>query len=260
MNQVIGNAVGTAFLVYIVLGTVGYMTFGPKVLPNLIMMYQSGLIVLLGRELLVLLQLFSFPLQLHPCRACLEQILPGSIQNAANREVFSAEAPVQYTRIYHHEHDNERGSISRPFEDSEVDSEIEVQSHSPTILTHTRNASVHRSISFEQKSPRHIHVILTTSILVLSYLVAITVSKLDLVLAFVGATGSTTISFILPGAFYYGLHRNQPWHWRKILAAALAIFGVIMMVTCLSANLIGLVESAKGGKDGIYHGDGPGGM
>lgn len=45
--------------------------------------------------------------------------------------------------------------------------------------------------------------LITTTILILSYIVAITVSSLESVLAYVGSTGSTSISFILPGIFYY---------------------------------------------------------
>lgn len=45
--------------------------------------------------------------------------------------------------------------------------------------------------------------ILTTLIIILSYMVAMTVSSLERVLAYVGSTGSTSISFILPGLFYY---------------------------------------------------------
>jgi uncharacterized membrane protein YciS (DUF1049 family) len=44
---------------------------------------------------------------------------------------------------------------------------------------------------------------LTSVVVVASYLVAMTVSSLSAVLAYVGATGSTSISFILPGLFYY---------------------------------------------------------
>jgi hypothetical protein len=44
---------------------------------------------------------------------------------------------------------------------------------------------------------------LTSLVVVASYLVAMTVSSLSAVLAYVGATGSTSISFILPGLFYY---------------------------------------------------------
>ncbi len=45
--------------------------------------------------------------------------------------------------------------------------------------------------------------VLSTTIIVLSYVVAMTVLSLERVLAYVGSTGSTSISFILPGLFYY---------------------------------------------------------
>jgi amino acid permease len=45
--------------------------------------------------------------------------------------------------------------------------------------------------------------LITSTILVLSYVTALHVSTLDRVLAYVGSTGSTAISFILPGLFYY---------------------------------------------------------
>ena len=44
---------------------------------------------------------------------------------------------------------------------------------------------------------------LTTVIIVASYAAAMTVSSLARVLAYVGSTGSTSISFILPGIFYW---------------------------------------------------------
>jgi amino acid permease len=45
--------------------------------------------------------------------------------------------------------------------------------------------------------------LITSGILVMSYITALNVSSLDRVLAYVGSTGSTAISFILPGLFYY---------------------------------------------------------
>jgi Transmembrane amino acid transporter protein len=48
---------------------------------------------------------------------------------------------------------------------------------------------------------------LTALILVASYAVAMAVASLDRVLAFVGSTGSTAISFILPGIFYHRMTR-----------------------------------------------------
>ena len=103
-----------------------------------------------------------------------------------------------------------------------------------------------------------------------------TVSSLEKVLAYVGSTGSTSISFILPGLFYYKISSpDSPYHqrllkadddeeeygsdqdedpaaesgwtarwrgrhWRKDvtrrLSLALAIYGIVVMVTCLISN------------------------
>jgi len=96
-----------------------------------------------------------------------------------------------------------------------------------------------------------------------------TISSLDKVLAYVGSTGSTSISFILPGLFYYKIsapesvhHQRllkdddgdqsddndeaprggQRSHWRKHLlrrlALALAIYGIFIMVICLATNIL----------------------
>jgi amino acid permease len=99
-----------------------------------------------------------------------------------------------------------------------------------------------------------------------------TVSSLDKVLAYVGSTGSTSISFILPGLFYYKISApDSPHHqrlakedddtesesdeeeggllgqgskgapWRKTilrkLSLALSIYGIFVMVVCLGINL-----------------------
>lgn len=118
---------------------------------------------------------------------------------------------------------------------------------------------------------------ITTAVLVLSYTVAMTVSSLEKVLAYVGSTGSTSISFILPGIFYYKMSSpNSPQHqklvkedddesdasngdddgllglgglkggaWRKNilrqLSLALAVYGVVVMITCLVTNTVFVV-------------------
>lgn len=99
-----------------------------------------------------------------------------------------------------------------------------------------------------------------------------TVSSLDKVLAYVGSTGSTSISFILPGLFYYKISSPESIHhqrlskdddegdsgdeeeegsgrrtgfgsklWREALlrkmALALAIYGLFVMILCLGTNL-----------------------
>ncbi|KAI8138899.1 transmembrane amino acid transporter protein-domain-containing protein [Fennellomyces sp. T-0311] len=87
------------------------------------------------------------------------------------------------------------------------------------------------------------HFVMTTAILIGTYVIAMAVGQLDLVLAFVGSTGSTTVSFILPGLFYYKLHDNEPWHFPKIVSVILTVFGVLVMTICLSYNILILVRS-----------------
>lgn len=109
--------------------------------------------------------------------------------------------------------------------------------------------------------------IITTIIIVLGYTAAMTVSSLDKVLAYVGSTGSTSISFILPGLFYYKISDPESIHhqrlakedddessgdeedsldhrsgaWRRAilrkLALALTLYGLFVMVLCLGTNL-----------------------
>lgn len=120
---------------------------------------------------------------------------------------------------------------------------------------------------------------LSTVIIVLSYLVAMTVTSLEKVLAYVGSTGSTAISFILPGLFYYKISDPESLlhqklikedddddeyssdgsadenhstgrlalsnHWRKKflrpLSLALAFYGAVVMIVCLITNTLFIV-------------------
>ncbi len=122
---------------------------------------------------------------------------------------------------------------------------------------------------------------ITTAIIVLSYIVAMTVSSLEKVLAYVGSTGSTSISFILPGLFYYkisspdsplhqklmkeeddesddsddeedagllsgsGLLRRMPGRRQLLrqLSLVLALYGVVVMITCLVTNTLFVVAA-----------------
>jgi amino acid permease len=82
------------------------------------------------------------------------------------------------------------------------------------------------------------YIAMTIGILIGTFFVAITMTKLDLVLAFVGSTGSTVISFILPSLFYLKLHEDKPWSYSKITALLLGIYGCLVMVICLSFNIM----------------------
>ncbi|CDK29411.1 unnamed protein product [Kuraishia capsulata CBS 1993] len=100
-------------------------------------------------------------------------------------------------------------------------------------------------------------LILTTAILIASYVIAISLKSFELILSLVGATGSTAISFILPGLFGYklinstdpvlvkALEDNYPEYDARIfkssklrtLSLVLTVWGIISMFICLYASL-----------------------
>ncbi|RCH79389.1 hypothetical protein CU098_000541, partial [Rhizopus stolonifer] len=168
ITRVICLSIGSSAFIYEGIAILGYLSFGKNVLSNVIMEYSSSYFVAGGRLAMVILVVFSYPLQAHPCRASLDKVLG---KEKAERSVFK-------------------------------------------------------------------YFAMTTTILILSYIVAITVTKLDVILSFVGSTGSTTISFILPGLFYYKIHEQDPWRPGKIMAVVLSVYGLLIMAFCLTFNIM----------------------
>ena len=75
--------------------------------------------------------------------------------------------------------------------------------------------------------------ILTYGLTFSSWVIAMIVSKLGLVLAIVGATGSTTISYILPGLYYYFIFIKDK-SFNKYMAIFLASLGICVVPFALT--------------------------
>lgn len=165
---------GTAAAIYILVAIAGYLSFGNDIGGNIVAQYAPSVSVTIGRAAIVVLVMFSYPLQVHPCRASVDAVLKWRPK-----------------------------SISKSSGPSSVDS-------SPPRNVPLLQAGKKRS-NDELGETRF--AIITTAIIILSYIVAMTVSSLEAVLAYVGSTGSTSISFILPGLFYYKISSpDSPLH------------------------------------------------
>ena len=129
----------------------------------------------IAKAAIVALVTFSIPLQIHPCRASIDAVLrwrPGNGSGSgAQRSPSGSHAAAG----------------SQPLLPS-------ANAPAPIIDSHGAPVVAMSELRF---------ALITSAILVLSYLTALNVSSLDRVLAYVGSTGSTAISFILPGLFYY---------------------------------------------------------
>ncbi|KAK9480836.1 transmembrane amino acid transporter protein-domain-containing protein [Lipomyces japonicus] len=152
---IILTSIGSAVFLYTLVGLAGYLSYGDNISGNIIGMYPSSFTSAFGRIAIVILVMFSFPLQCHPCRASLDHV---------------------YTHFF------------------------------PSVYSSSELAAGKHPFI-----PTKRFAYLSGGIIVASYFVAMIVSSLETVLAFVGATGSTSISFILPGIFGYKL-LGSPYH------------------------------------------------
>ncbi|CAO3701631.1 unnamed protein product [Rhizopus microsporus] len=74
ITRVISLSIGISACVYEGIAILGYLSFGRNVLSNIIMEYPSSYFVAGGRLAMVILVVFSYPLQAHPCRASLDKV------------------------------------------------------------------------------------------------------------------------------------------------------------------------------------------
>lgn len=231
-TSIITISIGSASVLYTIVAITGYLSFGNQVLGNIVGMYVPSIASTIGKAAIVILSVFSYPLQVHPCRASVDAVIKWRPANWS-----LARNPI-----------NALPSRSMPLLASP--SRTSVRSDS---ITEVRFAFI------------------TTVIIILSYTVAMMVSSFDKVLAYVGSTGSTSISFILPGLFYYKISSPESAHHQRLLkednddddsesetgtartrrsrsnsqnstmlrklSLALAFYGVIVMGVCLGTNL-----------------------
>ncbi|KAK0725897.1 putative transporter protein [Lasiosphaeris hirsuta] len=179
---VIGGSIGSAASVYILVAITGYLTFGDNVRGNIVEMYPATVSSTIAKAAIVILVTFSIPLQIHPCRASIDAVLrwrpnKGSRAPTANSPPLPGSQPLL------------------PSVNSGV-----LDSHGAPVVAISE-------LRF---------ALITSGILVLSYLTALNVSSLEQVLAYVGSTGSTAISFILPGLFYYKISDPEGIHHQRL--------------------------------------------
>ncbi|KAI1823759.1 transmembrane amino acid transporter protein-domain-containing protein [Xylaria intraflava] len=173
---VISSSIGSAAGVYVLVSVTGYLTFGNDITGNIVSMYPPSVASTIAKAAIVVLVTFSVPLQVHPCRASIDAIL-----NWRPNLVPGAQ-----------------GRTNSPNSRLLLPTTTRSDHGPPAPMSDLRFA------------------ILTTILLVLAYTVALTVTSLERVLAYVGSTGSTAISFILPGLFYYKISDPDSIHHQRL--------------------------------------------
>lgn len=204
LAELVNFAILLSTALFVAVGLTGYLTFGDIVNGNVILMYPASFTTTLARFCIVLMVTFSFPLMFHPAR-----ISVNNIYHSLNGEE-EKEAADEYTSLLHYSQQQEN------------------------LLVRTTNVVPLSNQVFN---------VITIALLVAIFTLAITIKSFALVLAIVGATGSTAISFILPGLFGWkliGSESHDPTTLEttfKYASLGLAVWGVVVMVLCLYASV-----------------------
>lgn len=185
-TAVVGASIGSATVIYLLVAITGYLSFGNEVGGNIVGQYAPSVSATVGRAAIVVLVMFSYPLQVHPCRASVDAVLKwrpsASLKQSLSRSSGNSSS----------------SSLTGP------QSSLSPPRDTPLLPTGKKRNTEISETRF---------AVITTVIIILSYIVAMTVSSLEAVLAYVGSTGSTSISFILPGLFYYKISSpDNPLH------------------------------------------------
>mmetsp|Transcript_38168 Transcript_38168/g.48656 ORF Transcript_38168/g.48656 Transcript_38168/m.48656 type:complete len:122 (+) Transcript_38168:94-459(+) len=77
------------------------------------------------------------------------------------------------------------------------------------------------------------HFVISSIIVFGSYAIALNVEDLGIVLSVIGATGSTTVTYILPGLVYRNLYFKIDQSWKKYYALLHLLVGLTIVPVCL---------------------------
>lgn len=132
--------------------------------------------------------MLSYPLQLDPSRRCFTSLINTRMkrhqQHSSN--ISNGEIPTTHTA------ENNEDAV----EEEEMFYSL-ASNDTETSLNNEIDSEYHRNN--QQDGQDWLFIGITCSFLILSFIVAMSVSDLGIMLGIVGATGSTIVSYILPG-------------------------------------------------------------
>ncbi|CCK68203.1 Avt7p KNAG_0A05380 [Huiozyma naganishii CBS 8797] len=248
ISKIINRSIAISTVAFLSVGITGYLTFGSNTLGNIILNYDPNSIwVNIGKFSLASMLLLSFPLLFHPLRiACNNLVVWFEIN------FNEAQPSSYYTSTFVNATNHSRTPIQLgDEEDQEGDNGEDaplVSNRQPTADDVEIDDDLPGSIEQHSSFPDSRFYSITVGLLVVMYLIALRITSFALVLALVGATGSTSISFILPGLFGYKLIGSDSLavgqmisprdRFYKKCSLALVWFGFAVMILSLYVTMV----------------------
>ena len=229
IDGVITLTIYTALILYLIISIEGYKTYGDHVYGDILLNYpQTSLIVTSMRLGIVCIMIASYPLQLDPSRRCIISL----IYSIKNTFCTSYQEDSKVSDVETHDilesYDTEKAS-----EDDEVELPTLLENQHQQNNRYSYNGQIHISKKDKTNIFKQdvIFIIITIIFLISSLGIAIVVTDLGVILSIVGATGSTIVSYILPGLIYLKL--CERWSFLAFMALLQLCLGMVILPSAL---------------------------
>jgi amino acid permease len=176
---------------------------------DILLNYPQSSLVTAMRIGIAIMVIFSYPLQLNPSRHCLKSLIYVwvSKRESVRRRRNVSHGANHLARSPHGIGDGLADHLLERLDDQSSSSMVGVETNQYPNLNQNQNqnqsvATVGVDQEMIQLMDDFLFYAITCIFLVLSYLIAMSVSDLGIILGVVGATGSTMVSYILPGKLY----------------------------------------------------------
>ena len=219
INLVIIAAIGFALVIFSVVAMEGYLTFGSYVRGDILLNYPENRNVTILRVCIAFMLALHYPLQLDPSRRCITSLLKVSMEWWESQKSNQRLPKILLTKKH----------------SSCVGTELR---NTTTKYDRTEEKIIQDEFSYNEIDPMEDNVAadsermffrITICFLGSSFILAMIVDDLGIVLALVGATGSTLVSYVLPGLIYLKLHDQSS----RVMAWAQLTVGICVIPLAL---------------------------
>lgn len=235
------TAIGLALMVYLVVAIEGYNTYGSQLRGDLLLNYPKTHIVTTLRICVATLLILHYPLQLDPARRSIISLI-GLVRkvplskNSASEEIINVKEQELVKAACHHSYNNEF-SDAMQFDDNLYSDPIE-DDRFEYLIPKKMDLPRKTIMPGRQSGDGRLFVGITLLFLFFSMCVALFVENLGSVLSLVGSTGSTLVTYILPGLIFVKLHPGK----HNILAYLQLIVGCAIMPSTLYHVITGSMK------------------
>jgi amino acid permease len=232
VNTVVFSTVSLALAVYLSVAVSGVVTYGTKLRPDVLVNYpdDSGWF-LAARAVMSAVVLCAYPLQAHPSRKCALSLLRAAC--AAYRRHCGRCAPTVGEEGFDEEARERLAPAARNEEGKQLASLLPLEREPGQAESGFPGPVKSGDCSSADEDYSLRYWLFTALFIVCSWRIASSVDNLGKVMAVVGATGSTCVSYILPGAIYIRLH-PQP-HAKRHVAQLMLCAGLLIAPIALHA-------------------------